>query len=88
LYGEDAAMSETSDFHERLRKMLLNDPAVSAMCEQIQLNERRDMARLNTFDLEAYARLRAKGETHDDAIWWLDRARPLRRLITPKARRR
>jgi len=72
-------MAETPDFDQRVRDMLTNDPAVTALCERIELQERHDLARLDDRDIVSYEELRAKGMTHGDTIVWLDRARPLRK---------
>lgn len=74
-------MPETPDLQELLRNALMNDPAVSAMCERIELQERHDIERLDDRDLVSYGELLAKGMTHGDAICWLDRAR-LRSILT------
>lgn len=67
-----------------LQDTLANSPvlaAMTAMCERIEIQEREDLALLDTTERDDYARLLAKGMTHSDAIWWLGRARPLRASV-------
>lgn len=64
--------------YEALRRAIENDPAVTAMCEGIEQQERHDMALLTDAETDSYATLRGKGYTHGDAIWWIRRAASLK----------